>query len=760
MRTPEDIAEAAERRGLAGWQELARFLGEYQDVLDDLDVVDFGALLQRAANVASEGPPLFDHLLVDDLQDTTLAAEAILKGLRANDLVAAADPDAAVFTFQGMSRLPLDRFAETFPGSTAADPHHESSNADVRADRGLGHAARLRGARRRGARAAATPRGGRHRVVGDGRRGPAPGCAPGRAAARARRRPHPPRGARARALPHGRARHAPLRPGAPLARGGRPPTRGARRAAAHLRRRGALPRHRARAPAHRARGDRLDRRMPSTWTRGSPRTRPRRCAPPARRSRRHRCSRACRCRMRSACSGRSSPVRCSWWSAAGHEAEARRELDTVVTFANVVAEADDGADKSVQGFLESLDAGEHGPGHSAWERSRPDAVRVLTAHGTVGREFDAVLVTGVSEGNFPSVHRAEPMFDLAVLDRVITNAERNRERLEEERRLFDTVLARARKRVVLVCADAHPDADELSVRSRFVHERGLTWTHAPAGPFEEPVSVREASATWRHQLADPRSPRLAAPRGARGHHGAGRRPGTLVVPARLDRHGPPAARAGPRLVLAPVQPGGVRADARARRRARPRPSRRVPRVGGQDRAQDHRGDRARRDREGAARDGGGAGGALAPAGVPVARRLRGVPPPGARAHAAQLVRDLRRHARARHRAVLRVRVRGRAGDRLHRPDRAVREGRHHHHRLQDRQERQRRAARGQPAARHLLPGGAGGGGARGVQAGARRGARVPARQLEEPARSSSARCPSTRATRRSTRRGCASAWPP
>src|SRR4029077_6592132 len=40
--------------------------------------------------------------------------------LRANDLVAAADPDAAVFTFQGMSRLPLDRFAETFPGSPTA----------------------------------------------------------------------------------------------------------------------------------------------------------------------------------------------------------------------------------------------------------------------------------------------------------------------------------------------------------------------------------------------------------------------------------------------------------------------------------------------------------------------------------------------------------------------------------------------------------------------------------------------------------------
>ena len=238
-------------------------------------------------------------------------------------------------------------------------------------------------------------------VVGHGRGRPAPGCAPGRAAARARRRPHPPGGARARALPHGRARHAALRPGAPLARGRRPPARGAGRAAAHLRRGGALPRRRARAPAHRARGDRLDRRTPSTSTRASPRTRPRRCAPRARRSRRRRCSRACRVQDAFRVLWEELPCSRRLVDAAAHEAEARRELDTVVTFANVVAEADDGADKSVQGFLESLDAGEHGPGHSAWERSRPDAVRVLTAHGTVGREFDAVARDRRERGQLP-----------------------------------------------------------------------------------------------------------------------------------------------------------------------------------------------------------------------------------------------------------------------------------------------------------------------------------------------------------------------
>ena len=43
-------------------------------------------------------------------------------------------------------------------------------------------------------------------------------------------------------------------------------------------------------------------------------------------------------------------------------ADARRDLDTVVTFANAVAEAGEGGDTGVQAFLEALDAGEHGPG--------------------------------------------------------------------------------------------------------------------------------------------------------------------------------------------------------------------------------------------------------------------------------------------------------------------------------------------------------------------------------------------------------------
>lgn len=512
MRKPEAIAEAAERRGLAGWQELARFLGAYQAVLDDLDVVDFGALLQRAALVAVEGEPLFDHVLVDDLHDTTLAAEAILKGLRAPDLVAAADPAASVFSFQGMSRVPLERFGETFPAAeTVVLPTNHRAPAPPAVEAWVAphaseeHAALARELRRLHVedaiawsemavvvRRQGTHLGGLLRALDDAR---IPRAVPERGLSLTAEPATRPYVIALRWL----VADEPLREQlveqlltsdvvglSPAAARGL--LRVARTDAGSIARALEVEEGLTDEEATTVRAAREALAKASLFAGMS---------------------------VQDAFRVLWEELPCSrrLVEAAGRGADARRELDTVVTFADAVSEADDGADKSVQAFLESLDAGEHGPGHSAWERSRPDAVRVLTAHGAVGREFEAVLVAGVTEGNFPSVHRPEPMFDLAVLDRVITNAERNRERLAEERRLFDTVIARARRRVVLACSDEHHDAEELSLRSRFVADRGIAWTPAPAGPFEEPVSVREATVAWRRQLGEVDLPawrRLAA----------------------------------------------------------------------------------------------------------------------------------------------------------------------------------------------------------------------------------------------------------
>src|SRR5207244_4400532 len=69
LLAPEEVLAAAERAGLSGFVELARFYRRYLDVLHEQDHVDFAGLVNQAAEAAPRGEPLFDHLLVDDYQD-------------------------------------------------------------------------------------------------------------------------------------------------------------------------------------------------------------------------------------------------------------------------------------------------------------------------------------------------------------------------------------------------------------------------------------------------------------------------------------------------------------------------------------------------------------------------------------------------------------------------------------------------------------------------------------------------------------------
>jgi superfamily I DNA/RNA helicase len=510
LRTPEGIEEAADHRGLSGWHELARFLRGYQEVLDDLNVVDFAALLQRAgaALAASpDAPPLFDHVVVDDYQDTTFAFEALLSGLQAPDLVVAANPDGHVFSFQGTTRVPFERFSATFPSaaSVTLSTHHRPSvapiiDAWVAPHSSEEHASIARELRRLhvddgvawGDLAVVVRRQGPHvagilRALDDAR---VPRAIPERGLTLTSEPAALPYLLALRWLVADEARRSELIE--PLLTsevvGLSPATaRGLLRTAQHEK--GSISRALEITEGLTAEESESVRAADATLAKAS------------------------------LFAGMSvqDAFKVLWFDLSCSKRiaeEAGADLDTLVTFAGAVSEAEEHGDAGVEAFLESLDAGEHGPGYSVWERSRPDVVRVLTAHGAVGQEFDTVIVAGAVEGNFPSLSRPEPMFDLTVLDRAIGRSERVRARLEEERRLFRLVLGRARRRAVLVCADPHPDADELSSRTRFAMELdGVPWTHAPLGTFEEPVSVREAVAVWRRELADLEAPtwrRLAA----------------------------------------------------------------------------------------------------------------------------------------------------------------------------------------------------------------------------------------------------------
>ncbi|MFN8232343.1 MAG: ATP-dependent DNA helicase [Actinomycetota bacterium] len=512
MLTPDAIEERAAAAGLTGWAELARFMRSYQDGLDDLNQVDFAALLQRAAAVADPdgGDALIDHLLVDDYQDVTLAAETIVERLGAPDLVVAGDPDAHVFSFQGTTDVPIHRFAErTGAGTILLETDHRRSSppsveAWIAPHPSEEHAAVARELRRLHIEEGVDWRelavivrrqgphlGGLLRALDDAR---VPRAVPEHGLSLAAEPATFPYVLALRwvvADAEGRAALVESVLTSDLVGLSPAAARGVLRASRASGTPDAVLEHgegltaeesaslhvvrdvlaRAEAVADRS----VDAAFRILWT--------------------------------------ELPASARLVSAAERSVDARRELDAVLTFAQVVAEAGATADPSTRAFLESLDASEHGPGHDPRERTRPDAVQVLTAHGAVGMEFDTVLVAGAVEGNFPSLSRPEPMFDLAALDGPIARSDRNRARLQDERRLFRTVVARARHRVVLCASDAHADDQERAIRTRFAGELGIAWTSIPAGPFDEPVSVREAEATWRRTLADPGEPpalRLAA----------------------------------------------------------------------------------------------------------------------------------------------------------------------------------------------------------------------------------------------------------
>lgn len=497
---PDALADAAESAGLTGWRELARFAAEYQDGLDMVNHVDYAGMVQRAAAAAADGSPPFDHVLVDDFQDTTLAAEALLRGLGVADLTVAADPDAHVFSFQGATRVPLDRFAESFPGArtvTLTTAHRAAAPVTVEAwvapHSSEEHAAIARELRRLHVQdgvawrdlAVVVRRQGAHlgnllRALDDAR---IPRAVPERGRSLTQEAATYPYVLALRWLVADSARREELIE--PLLTSD---VVGLSPAAA----RGLIRLAKTTGAAPRAAGHALDLSAGLAPEEAA--------AVESARVTLDKAALFAGMSVQDAFKVLWEELQCS----ARLVADGGPELDIVVTFANVVSEASEQGDASVEAFLEALGAGEHGPGFAAREAGGADAVQVLTAHGAAGLEFDTVLVAGATEGNFPSLSRPEPMFDLGVLTRPRSRSEQVRERLQDERRLFRMVLGRACRRVVLVAADAHPDTDELTQRSRFVDEvPGVAWRAAPESAVDEPVSVREASALWRRQLAEP-----------------------------------------------------------------------------------------------------------------------------------------------------------------------------------------------------------------------------------------------------------------
>ncbi|MDP8955471.1 MAG: ATP-dependent helicase [Actinomycetota bacterium] len=509
---PEDVTADARPGTAVGWEEVAGFYRRYLDVLADEGTVDYAGLVVQAA--ASEGPPPFDHLLVDDYQEATFAEEKLLATLAPSTLVVAGDPESHIFSFQGTTDVPLRRFGERFGavGTVRLETPHRSPAREMEAwfsaHTSEEHSAVARELRRIhvedevswGDLAVVVRRHGTHvggllRALDDAGvpRSTAvgglsllsePAVFPFALALRWAAYPDERDGLveslltsdllrLSPAVARGLIRMATASGDAPSTALLRPRSAGAisdddLEALARL------------SAALQAASDVADISVLDAfrvlWN----------DLPYARRLVEE---------------AEASPSR---W----------RDLDAVTAFGEAVARASQRADASVAAFLEALQAGQDGPESSLGEDH--GVVRVITAHASAGLEFDTVIVTGAVEGNFPSLARPEPMFDLNVLERALSQSERNRLRLEDERRLFTVAATRARRRVLFTASEPFGEHPKVGVRSRFLAETGVQWRPGPEGMFGEPVTLAEAVALWRRTLADPARPvpaRVAALKG-------------------------------------------------------------------------------------------------------------------------------------------------------------------------------------------------------------------------------------------------------
>jgi superfamily I DNA/RNA helicase len=503
---PEDIERRASAAELGGWRELSAFLRQYLAVLDQSAEVDFAGLVAQAAAAASFGDTLFDQLLVDDYQDVTFAAEKLLAELRPDALVVAGDLDQHVFSFRGTTDEPLRRFTERNPGAAAlfltsghrpADvvveawraPHVSEEHAAVARElrrlhvlehvawRDLAVVVRREGSHAEGLRRALDDAGVPRVTSESGSPSTVPATRPFILALEwivasddARDRLAEP------LLTSELGRLSPASARALLrlvrAHGGRPADVlflfelvNGEDSVAIAEIGGILER------AADKRSSVLD-AFGVLWS--------------------------------------ELPYSQDLVRQAESDARARLDLDAIVELSHAVSEASATGDASVEAFLSSLAAAEGGPEVAAGGSDRENAVHVLTAHATVGREFDTVIVLHALEGDFPSLSRPEPMFDLAALEGPRSRSEVNRARLADERRLFTMVRRRARRRVLVTATDPHGDESAVTMTSRFVDELGVPWRPPPEGLDAEPVSVREAAAAWRRALSD-----LDTPRGER-----------------------------------------------------------------------------------------------------------------------------------------------------------------------------------------------------------------------------------------------------
>ncbi|MDT9688293.1 ATP-dependent DNA helicase [Streptomyces sp. P9(2023)] len=185
---------------------------------------------------------------------------------------------------------------------------------------------------------------------------------------------------------------------------------------------------------------------------------------------------------------------------AGRNAD--RDLDALCALFETAARAEDRVGgRGALNFLEELDAQDIAANTLTKRQTRPDAVRLMTAHRAKGLEWSFVVVAGVQEGLWPDLRRRGSLLEADRIGRDgLAEPLTPGALLAEERRLFYVAATRARDRLVVTAVKA--PADDGDQPSRFLTELGPEPKDVPGRP-RRPLAVAALVAELRATTVDP-----------------------------------------------------------------------------------------------------------------------------------------------------------------------------------------------------------------------------------------------------------------
>lgn len=161
--------------------------------------------------------------------------------------------------------------------------------------------------------------------------------------------------------------------------------------------------------------------------------------------------------------------------AAGSQAD--RDLDAMMTLFDAAGDyAERRPTAGIDSFIRHIAEQELPTGVRERRGVEPDAVQLLTAHGTTGSQWHTVIVAGVQEGTWPSLGETGSLFGQEeLIDLVDAGIDpdlpisRSPEKLAEERRLFHLACHRATHTLLVTAVESTDTAEELEP-SRFLDE--------------------------------------------------------------------------------------------------------------------------------------------------------------------------------------------------------------------------------------------------------------------------------------------------